>query len=76
MATNRFEILQQMVQQDAANTFARYGLAMEYARAAITRQRLRSFASCCSRTRTMALLIFMRARLRKNGEKDRSAGHV
>lgn len=31
MATNRLEILKQMVQQDPNNTFARYGLAMEYA---------------------------------------------
>ena len=32
MATNRLEILQQMLDQDAHNTFARYGLAMEYAK--------------------------------------------
>ncbi|MGI8960948.1 MAG: tetratricopeptide repeat protein [Bryobacteraceae bacterium] len=31
MATNRLEMLQQMVSRDPANTFARYGLAMEYA---------------------------------------------
>lgn len=31
MATNRLELLRQMLQQDPANTFARYGLAMEYA---------------------------------------------
>ena len=30
MATNRLEILKQMVAQDPANSFARYGLAMEY----------------------------------------------
>lgn len=30
MATNRLDILKQMVSQDANNTFARYGLAMEY----------------------------------------------
>ena len=29
MATNRLQILQQMVDQNPANTFARYGLAME-----------------------------------------------
>ena len=32
MATNRSEILKQMLEQDPANTFARYGLAMEYAK--------------------------------------------
>lgn len=31
MATNRLEILEQMVSRDPANTFARYGLAMEHA---------------------------------------------
>ena len=30
MATNRLEILTQMVRQDPSNTFARYGLAMEH----------------------------------------------
>ncbi len=32
MATNRLEILQQMLAADATNTFARYGLAMEFAK--------------------------------------------
>jgi Tfp pilus assembly protein PilF len=32
MATNRLDILKQMVEQDSSNTFARYGLAMEYAK--------------------------------------------
>ncbi len=31
MATNRVEILKQMVNQDPNNGFARYGLAIEYA---------------------------------------------
>lgn len=31
MATNRVDILKEMVAQNPANTFARYGLAMEYA---------------------------------------------
>ncbi|MGC2658678.1 MAG: tetratricopeptide repeat protein [Bryobacteraceae bacterium] len=30
MATNRLEILNAMVKQDPRNSFARYGLAMEY----------------------------------------------
>jgi len=33
MATNRLEILEQMVQQDPKNSFARYGFAMECAKA-------------------------------------------
>jgi Tfp pilus assembly protein PilF len=32
MATNRLDILKQMLGQDPANSFARYGLAMEYAK--------------------------------------------
>jgi Tfp pilus assembly protein PilF len=32
VATNRIDILKQMVEQDPANSFARYGLAMEYAK--------------------------------------------
>ncbi|HSU31108.1 MAG TPA: tetratricopeptide repeat protein [Bryobacteraceae bacterium] len=31
MATNRLDVLRQMVEQDPKNTFARYGLAMELA---------------------------------------------
>ena len=31
MATNRLEMLAQMVNRDPGNTFARYGLAMEHA---------------------------------------------
>lgn len=33
MATNRLDILKQMAAANPANTFARYGLAMEYANA-------------------------------------------
>ncbi len=33
MATNRLEMLKQMIAQDSQNTFARYGLAMEYGKA-------------------------------------------
>jgi tetratricopeptide (TPR) repeat protein len=33
MATNRLDMLKQMLAQDSGNTFARYGLAMEYAKA-------------------------------------------
>jgi tetratricopeptide (TPR) repeat protein len=32
MATNRLEILKQMVELDPGNSFARYGLAMEYSK--------------------------------------------
>jgi Tfp pilus assembly protein PilF len=32
MATNRLDILKQMLEQDPNNSFARYGLAMEYSK--------------------------------------------
>lgn len=32
MATNRIEVLRQMLRQDPRNSFARYGLAMEYSK--------------------------------------------
>jgi len=32
MATNRLDILKQMLEQDPNNSFARYGLAMEFAK--------------------------------------------
>jgi Tfp pilus assembly protein PilF len=32
MATNRLDILKQMLEQDPRNSFARYGLAMEYSK--------------------------------------------
>ena len=43
MATNRLEILQQMVAQDPNNTFARYGLAMEYANGGALEQAVSEF---------------------------------
>ena len=45
MATNRLEILQNMLSQDPNNTFARYGLAMEYAKAEHYEQALAEFRS-------------------------------
>jgi len=38
MATNRLDVLKQMVAQDPKNTFARYGLAMELANSGDLRQ--------------------------------------
>jgi|SRR6185437_8339219 len=45
MATNRLELLKQMVGQDPANTFARYGLAMEYANSGQLEQAMGEFRS-------------------------------
>ena len=43
MATNRVEILKQMVSQDPNNNFARYGLAMEYANSGQTGEAVAEF---------------------------------
>ena len=43
MATNRLEMLQQMVAQDPNNSFARYGLAMEYANTGVLEQAVTEF---------------------------------
>jgi len=43
MATNRLEILKQMVVQDPDNSFARYGLAMEFANSGELEQAVTEF---------------------------------
>jgi Flp pilus assembly protein TadD len=43
MATKRLEILQQMLVQDPANGFARYGLGMEYAKAGELKKAVEEF---------------------------------
>jgi tetratricopeptide (TPR) repeat protein len=43
MATNRLEILKQMVAQDPANAFARYGLATEYANSGALEEAVEEF---------------------------------
>lgn len=48
MATNRLDILQNMLSQDPANTFARYGLAMEYSKAEHFEQAVAEFQTLLS----------------------------
>ena len=43
MATNRLEILQGMLAQDPQNSFARYGLATEYASTGALREAMEEF---------------------------------
>ena len=43
MATNRLEMLLKMVEQDPNNSFARYGLAMEYANSGAPEQAVSQF---------------------------------
>lgn len=49
MATNRLEILKQMVGQDPNNAFARYGLAMEYANSGSLDEALAEFRTLIKR---------------------------
>jgi tetratricopeptide (TPR) repeat protein len=43
MATNRLDVLKQMVAQDPNNTFARYGLAMELAKSGDLKQAVEEY---------------------------------
>jgi tetratricopeptide (TPR) repeat protein len=43
MATNRLDLLKQMLEQDPNNSFARYGLAMEYANTGALEQAVTEF---------------------------------
>lgn len=48
MATNRLDALKQMVTQDPSNSFARYGLAMEYSKAGNLDQAIAEFNALLS----------------------------
>jgi Tfp pilus assembly protein PilF len=58
MATNRLEILQQMVSRDPNNTFARYGLAMEYANNGDLAQALNEFSTLLQHDENYAAAYF------------------
>jgi Tfp pilus assembly protein PilF len=58
MATNRLEILKQMLGQDPANTFARYGLAMEYANSGQLEQAMAEFRSLIQQDENYAAAYF------------------
>ncbi len=45
MATNRLDILKQMLAQDPNNSFARYGLAMEYSKTGDLKSAVSEFKS-------------------------------
>ena len=49
MATNRLDILKQMVSQDPNNAFARYGLAMEYANSGALEDAVSEFEALLAR---------------------------
>ena len=52
MATNRLEILKTMLAQDPNNSFARYGLATEYANSGSLEQAVAEFETLLGRDQT------------------------
>jgi tetratricopeptide (TPR) repeat protein len=58
MATNRLEILKQMVAQDANNAFARYGLATEYANAGQLEQAVAEFRTVLDKDENYAAAYY------------------
>ncbi len=71
MATNRVEILKQMVSQDPNNAFARYGLAMEYANGGDFPQAVAEFRSVLQHDETYAAAYYHAGQaLEKLGDLD------
>jgi tetratricopeptide (TPR) repeat protein len=58
MATNRLDILKQMVSQDPNNAFARYGLAMEYAKSGELEQAVSEFQTLIERDENYAAAYY------------------
>lgn len=71
MATNRVEILKQMVSQDPSNAFARYGLAMEYANSGQLEEAVAEFRTVLQRDETYAAAYYHGGQaLEKLGQLD------
>lgn len=58
MATNRLELLTQMVGQDPNNAFARYGLAMEYSNSGDFKKAIAEFRTLIERDENYAAAYF------------------
>jgi len=58
MATNRLEMLRQMVTQDPKNSFARYGFAMELANSGDLQQAASEFQSLLAQDENYAAAYF------------------
>jgi tetratricopeptide (TPR) repeat protein len=71
MATNRLEALKQMVAQDENNSFARYGLAMEYAGRGDYEEALAQFSMLLATDQTYVAAYYHAGRaLEKTGKLD------
>jgi Tfp pilus assembly protein PilF len=58
MATDRLDILKQMVAQDANNSFARYGLGMEYVKTGEFEQAVAEFRTLLARDNDYSAAYF------------------
>lgn len=58
MATNRLDILKQMVGENPNNTFARYGLAMEYAKSGHYHEAITEFQTLLQHDETYVAAYF------------------
>ena len=73
MATNRLEILEQMVSRDPGNTFARYGLAMEHANQGDWEQAVIEFRALLDRDNDYAAAYYHGGQaLEKLGEMEQA----
>jgi tetratricopeptide (TPR) repeat protein len=71
MATNRLDILKQMLEQDPKNTFARYGLAMEFAKSGDLDQAVAEFQTLIATDENYAAAYFHAGQaLEKSGKLD------
>jgi tetratricopeptide (TPR) repeat protein len=73
MATNRIELLRQMVEQDPGNSFARYGLATEYAKSGRLEQAVEEFRTLLQHDGNYAAAYYHGAQaLEKMGELEQA----
>jgi len=63
MASNRIGILQSMVDQNPSDTFARYGLAMEYANSGNLEEAVRQYRTLLQNHEDTRRLIITEGRL-------------
>lgn len=74
MATNRLEILQKMVEQDPKNSFARYGLAMEYAAGGTLEQAVAEYRKLIGNDPAYVAAYFHGGQASRNWESWRKPG--
>lgn len=71
MATNRVQMLKQMVSQDPKNAFARYGLAMEYVNSGDLAQAISEFRTLLQQDENYAAAYYHAGQaLEKFGDLD------